>query len=60
MLGSMAEPVASTLGLMLWAAWLTEFGTARNLGLTALFMLLNGLIINALAWNRVLRSGRAA
>jgi NSS family neurotransmitter:Na+ symporter len=28
-------------------AWLTEFGTARNISLTALFMLLTGLIINA-------------
>ena len=47
MLGSMAEPVASTLGLDAVGAWLTEFGTARNISLTALFMLLTGLIINA-------------
>jgi NSS family neurotransmitter:Na+ symporter len=47
MLGSMAEPVASTLGLDAAGAWLTEFGTARNISLTALFMLLTGLIINA-------------
>jgi NSS family neurotransmitter:Na+ symporter len=47
MLGSMAEPVASTLGLDASGAWLTEFGTARNISLTALFMLLTGLIINA-------------
>jgi NSS family neurotransmitter:Na+ symporter len=47
MLGSMAEPVASTLGLDASGAWLTEFGTARNISLTAVFMLLTGLIINA-------------
>ena len=47
MLGSMAEPVASTLGLDALGTWLTEFGTARNISLTALFMLLTGLIINA-------------
>ena len=47
MLGSMAEPVASTLGLDAVGAWLTEFGTARNISLTAVFMLLTGLIINA-------------
>ena len=47
MLGSMAEPVDSTLGLDAVGAWLTEFGTARNISLTALFMLLTGLIINA-------------
>jgi NSS family neurotransmitter:Na+ symporter len=47
MLGSMAEPVASTLGLDAVGTWLTEFGTARNISLTALFMLLTGLIINA-------------
>ena len=47
MLGSMAEPVASTLGLEALGAWLTEFGTGRNISLTALFMLLTGLIINA-------------
>jgi NSS family neurotransmitter:Na+ symporter len=43
----MAEPVASTLGLDAVGTWLTEFGTARNISLTALFMLLTGLIINA-------------
>ena len=47
MLGSMAEPVASTLGLDAVGTWLAEFGTARNISLTALFMLLTGLIINA-------------
>jgi neurotransmitter:Na+ symporter, NSS family len=47
MLGSMAEPVASTLGLEALGAWLTEFGTGRNISLTALFLLLTGLIINA-------------
>ena len=47
MLGSMAEPVASTLGLDAVGTWLTEFGTGRNISLTALFMLLTGLIINA-------------
>ena len=47
MLGSMAEPVASALGLEALGAWLTEFGTGRNISLTALFMLLTGLIINA-------------
>ena len=47
MLGSMAEPVVSTLGLDALGSWLTDFGTARNISLTALFMLLTGLIINA-------------
>jgi NSS family neurotransmitter:Na+ symporter len=47
MLGSMAEPVASTIGLDAVGTWLTEFGSARNISLTALFMLLTGLIINA-------------
>jgi NSS family neurotransmitter:Na+ symporter len=47
MLGSMAEPVASLLGLEALGTWLTESGTARNIILTALFMLLTGLIINA-------------
>ena len=47
MLGSMAEPVASLLGLEAFGTWLTEFGTSRNIILTALFMLLTGLIINA-------------
>jgi NSS family neurotransmitter:Na+ symporter len=47
MLGSMAEPVASFFGFEALGAWLTEFGTARNIILTSLFMLLTGLIINA-------------
>ena len=47
MLGSMAEPVATFLGFEALGSWLTEFGTARNIGLTALFMLLTSLIINA-------------
>ena len=47
MLGSMAEPVASVLGFDTLALWFTEFGTSRNIILTALFMLLTGLIINA-------------
>ena len=47
MLGSMTEPVASVLGFDNVASWLTEFGTSRNTILTALFMLLTGLIINA-------------
>jgi len=47
MLGSMAEPVASFFGFELLGAWLTEFGTGRNIALTAVFMLLTGLIINA-------------
>ena len=47
MLGAMAEPVASLLDLEALRAWLTEFGTSRNIILTALFMLLTGLIINA-------------
>ena len=47
MLGSMAEPVASVLGFDTVASWLTEFGTSRNIVLTALFMFLTGLIINA-------------
>lgn len=47
MLGSMAEPLASTLGLDAVGTWLTELGTVRNISLTALFMLLTGLIINA-------------
>ncbi|MGB2173232.1 MAG: sodium-dependent transporter, partial [Porticoccaceae bacterium] len=47
MLGSMAEPVASLLDFESLGTWLTEFGTSRNIILTALFMLLTGLIINA-------------
>jgi NSS family neurotransmitter:Na+ symporter len=47
MLGSIAEPVASLLGFEAFGTWLTEFGTSRNIILTALFMLLTGLIINA-------------
>jgi NSS family neurotransmitter:Na+ symporter len=47
MLGAMAEPVASVLGFDTLALWFTEFGTSRNIILTALFMLLTGLIINA-------------
>ncbi|MGB1333908.1 MAG: sodium-dependent transporter, partial [Porticoccaceae bacterium] len=47
MLGSMAEPVTSILGLDTFGTWLTEFGKGRNIVLTALFMLLTGLIINA-------------
>jgi NSS family neurotransmitter:Na+ symporter len=47
MLGSMAEPVASFFGFEVLGAWLTEFSTGRNIALTAVFMLLTGLIINA-------------
>ena len=47
LLGSIAEPVASLLGFEAFGTWLTEFGTSRNIILTALFMLLTGLIINA-------------
>jgi NSS family neurotransmitter:Na+ symporter len=47
MLGSMAQPVTTILGLESLGQWLTEFGTARNIALTAIFMLLTGLIINA-------------
>jgi NSS family neurotransmitter:Na+ symporter len=47
MLGSMAEPVASFFGFEALGAWLTEFGTGRNIALTAVFMLLTGLIIDA-------------
>ena len=46
-LGSMAQPVLSILGLDTLGNWLTEFGTGRNIVLTAIFMLLTGLIINA-------------
>jgi NSS family neurotransmitter:Na+ symporter len=47
MLGSMAQPVTTILGLESLGQWLTEFGTACNIALTAIFMLLTGLIINA-------------
>ena len=47
MLGSMAQPVTTILGLDSLGQWLTEFGTARNITLTAIFMLLTALIINA-------------
>ena len=47
MLGSMAQPVTTILGLDSLGQWLTEFGTVRNITLTAIFMLLTGLIINA-------------
>ncbi|MGB1328562.1 MAG: sodium-dependent transporter, partial [Porticoccaceae bacterium] len=40
-------PVTTILGLDSLGQWLTEFGTARNITLTAIFMLLTGLIINA-------------
>jgi len=46
-LGAMAEPVAAILGLDALADWLTDFSLERNIGLTAIFMLLTGLIINA-------------
>ena len=46
-LGAMAEPVATILGLDALADWLTNFSLERNIGLTAIFMLLTGLIINA-------------
>ena len=46
MLGSMAQPVTTILGLDSLGQWLSEFGTARNITLTAIFMLLTGLIIN--------------
>lgn len=46
-LGAMAEPVAAILGLDALAHWLTDFSLQRNIGLTAIFMLLTGLIINA-------------
>lgn len=47
MLGSMAQPVTTSLGLDSLGQWLIEFGTARNIALAAIFMLLTGLIINA-------------
>ena len=47
MLGSMAEPIASFFSFEALGAWLTEFSTGRNIALTAVFMLLTGLIINA-------------
>jgi NSS family neurotransmitter:Na+ symporter len=47
MLGSMAQSVASLLGLDSLGSWLTEFGTARNIALTAIFMFLTAIIINA-------------
>jgi NSS family neurotransmitter:Na+ symporter len=47
MLGSMAEPVASVLGLEALGSWLTEFSTVRNIGLTAIFMLLTALVIRS-------------
>jgi NSS family neurotransmitter:Na+ symporter len=47
MLGSMAQPVASLLGLDSLGSWLTEYGTARNIALTAIFMFLTAIIINA-------------
>ena len=47
MLGSMAEPVASFFGFEALGAWLTEFSTGRNIALSAVFMVLTGLIINA-------------
>ena len=47
MLGSMAQPVTTSLGLDSLGQWLIEFGTARNIALAAIFRLLTGLIINA-------------
>ena len=47
MLGSMLEPITELLGLASLGHWLTEFGTARNIGLSAIFMLLTALVIRA-------------
>ena len=47
MLGSMLEPVTALLRLDTLGTWLTEFGTARNIGLAAIFMLLTALVISA-------------
>lgn len=47
MIGSMLEPVTDLLGLTLLSAWLTEFGLARNISLTALFLILTALVISA-------------
>ena len=47
MLGFMAEPLATTLEMDALGSWLRKFDEARNISLTALFMLMTGLIINA-------------
>lgn len=47
MIGSMLEPVTDLLGLTRLSAWLTEFGLARNISLTALFLILTALVISA-------------
>lgn len=47
MIGSMLEPVTDLLGLTHLSAWLTEFGLARNISLTALFLILTALVISA-------------
>jgi NSS family neurotransmitter:Na+ symporter len=47
MIGSMLEPITDLLELTSLSAWLTEFGLARNISLTALFMILTALVISA-------------
>jgi len=47
MIAFMFEPVTSLLGLTDLGSWLTDFGLARNIGFSALFILLTVLIISA-------------
>ena len=47
MLGSMAESITNLLRLDPLGDWLTEFSTARNISLAAIFMLVTALVIRA-------------
>jgi NSS family neurotransmitter:Na+ symporter len=47
MIAFMFEPVTSLLGLPELGSWLTDFSLARNIGFSALFILLTVLIISA-------------
>ncbi len=47
MIAFMLEPITSLLGLTELGSWLTDFSLARNIGFSALFILLTVLIISA-------------
>jgi NSS family neurotransmitter:Na+ symporter len=47
MIAFMFEPVTSLLGLPELGSWLTDFSLARNIGFSALFILMTVLIISA-------------
>ena len=47
MIAFMLEPISSVLGLSNLGSWLTEFSLSRNIGFSALFIILTVLIISA-------------